>query len=137
MGKRFILDTNTFLSAVLLPQSITRQAVDKAMEQGELLVSEATILEIMEVITRPKFDRYIPEVQRRMVLSLLLRRARFVIVTITITDCRDANDNKFLELAVAGAADVLLTGDNDLLELHPYGTTAIITPGEFLRSPMV
>lgn len=134
MNKRYVIDTNTFISAVLLPQSVARQAVDKAVRHGEVLVSEATMLEVMQVITRPKFDRYLPEESRRLVLSLLLRRTTLILVTVQITDCRDPKDNKFLEVAVAGKADAIISGDKDLLALHPYRRIPIFTPGDFVRS---
>ncbi|NJO83046.1 MAG: putative toxin-antitoxin system toxin component, PIN family [Blastochloris sp.] len=134
MSKRYVIDTNTFISAVLLPGSIARQALDQALTTGVLLVSEPTILEVMQVITRPKFDRYIPEANRRLVLSLLLRQTTLLVVTIRISDCRDPKDNKFLELARTGSATAIISGDKDLLELHPYHGIAILTPGEFVRS---
>lgn len=134
MSKRYVVDTNTCISAVLLPQSIARQALDKVFTLGELLVSEPTILEVMQVITRPKFDRYIPQANRRLVLSLLLRQTTLLTITIHVTDCRDPNDNKFLELALTGSATAILSGDKDLLELHPYRGISIVTPGDFIRS---
>ncbi len=56
-------------------------------------------------------------------------------ITETITDCRDAKDNKFLEVAVCGHADVIITGDQDLLALSPYRGITIITPRDFLTLP--
>jgi len=46
--------------------------------------------------------------------------------------CRDPSDDKFLEAAVNGGADLLLTGDADLLALNPFRGTRIMTPGEYL-----
>jgi predicted nucleic acid-binding protein len=53
-------------------------------------------------------------------------------ITETITDCRDAKDNKFLELAVSGKADCVVSGDSDLLVLNPFRGISILTPREFL-----
>jgi predicted nucleic acid-binding protein len=50
-----------------------------------------------------------------------------------ITVCRDSNDDRFLDLAVAGRADALVTGDEDLLVLHPFEGIPIVRPVEFLR----
>ena len=50
----------------------------------------------------------------------------------TFTDCRDAKDNKFLELAVSGKADCIVSGDADLLVLNPFRGIPILTPREFL-----
>lgn len=134
MHKRYVIDTNTFISAVLLPESVARQAMDKAVTQGNVLASEATVAEVMRVITRPKFDRYVPYESRRLALSLLLQRTTLIPVAVQITDCRDPKDNKFLEIAVAGQADVIISGDDDLLVLHPYHGISICKPGEFLRN---
>jgi predicted nucleic acid-binding protein len=53
-------------------------------------------------------------------------------VTATVVECRDPQDNKFLELAVSGLATHLITGDGDLLALHPFRGIAIVTPQGFL-----
>ncbi|WP_459868116.1 putative toxin-antitoxin system toxin component, PIN family [Endothiovibrio diazotrophicus] len=49
-----------------------------------------------------------------------------------MTECRDPKDNKFLELAVAGGASALITGDQDLLALHPFRGIPILAPADFL-----
>ena len=64
--------------------------------------------------------------------NILVRIGEFIEPKIEITECRDPKDNKFLELAVAGKADCIVTGDKDLLELHPFRNIRIITPKEFL-----
>ena len=64
--------------------------------------------------------------------NILVRIGVFIEPKIEITECRDPKDNKFLELAVAGKADCIVTGDKDLLVLHPFRNIRIITPKEFL-----
>ena len=64
----------------------------------------------------------------------LLKEPELVAITEQINDCRDPNDNKFLELAVCGNADVLVTGDDDLLVLNPFRRIAIVKPRDFLSS---
>jgi predicted nucleic acid-binding protein len=49
-----------------------------------------------------------------------------------VTDCRDERDNKFLEVALSGNAKVILTGDQDLLILHPWRNISILTPAMYL-----
>ena len=51
-----------------------------------------------------------------------------------ITDCCDPKDNKFLELAVAANASCLITGDNDLLVLHPFRNIPILNATDFLNN---
>jgi len=66
-------------------------------------------------------------------LSAFLAGCTPVPVFTTIRVCRDPRDDKFLELAVDGRADLILTGDSDLLTLHPFRGIAILTPAQYLE----
>jgi uncharacterized protein len=132
MSNHIVLDTNTIVSALLLPTSIPRQAFDQAFDNGFVIVSEATITELAEVLQRSRFDKYVREEARLHFLATFIRDTILIAITETITDCRDSKDNKFLEVAVSGQAKVIVTGDRDLLDLHPYRGIAIITPRDFL-----
>jgi len=128
---RFVFDTNAVISAALLKQSITRRAFDKAIEEGQLLVSIETIDELDRVLRRSDFTKYVTDDERMEFLAILLREATFVEVTIHIGECRDPQDNKFLELAVSGHAACIVSGDKDLLVLHPFRGIPIVTPRGF------
>jgi putative PIN family toxin of toxin-antitoxin system len=128
---RAVIDTGVAVSAVLLPRSVPRQTFERAAKQGTLLVSEATISELDEVLRRPKFDKYVPEEKRLEFLAALVHKAEEVEIIEQITECRDPKDNKFLELAASGNANYVVTGDQDLLALHPFRGVAIITPQDF------
>ena len=129
---RIVIDTGVVVSAVLLPRSVPRQALDAAAACGTLLVFEATVAELDEVMRRPKFDRYVPEEKRLEFFEALLRVAEFVEVTEVVSACRDAKDDKFLELAVSGRASHLISSDGDLLVLQPFRGIAVVTPQAFL-----
>ena len=129
---RFVFDTNAIISAVLLKRSVSRQAFDKAIDQGELLVSAETIDELNRVLGRPDFAKYVTADERLAFLTVLLREARLVEVAEAVRECRDPRDNKFLELAVSGKAVWIVTGDQDLLVLHPFRGIWIVTPRGFL-----
>ncbi len=131
---RTVIDTGVAVSAVLLPRSVPRQAFDAAAARGKLLVSEATVAELDEVLRRPKFNKYVPEQLRLEFLAALVQQAEQVAVREVITACREAKDNKFLELAVSGRASHILSGDADLLVLHPFQGIAIVTPQAFLMN---
>lgn len=131
---RAVIDTSVAISAVLLPRSVPRQAFDLAAGRGRLLVSAATIAELDEVFRRPRFNKYAREDERLEFLAALVREAEIVEVAEVITDCRDPKDNKFLELAVSGKASHIISGDADLLILHPFRGIAIVTPQAFLGS---
>jgi putative PIN family toxin of toxin-antitoxin system len=132
MHNRFVFDTNTLISAALFRTSIPRQAVDKALLMGSLLVSESTSLEIVTVLLRTKFDRYLEREKRELFLASFLQQTQLIAISETILACRDAKDDKFLEVAVNGKADVIVTGDDDLLVLHPFRTIFIVTPRDFV-----
>lgn len=130
--ERVVFDTNALVSRLLFPQSVPGQAVRLAMDSAQLLVSEATVSELAEVLSRPKFDRYVSVSERRHFLRLIGRIVDFVPVVYPIRVCRDQKDDKFLELALAGAADVVVTGDSDLLVLHPFRSVPILAPAAYL-----
>ena len=129
----FILDANVIVSAVLLPRSLTRKAFDKALREGEIVVSEAVVNELDEVLRRPKLNKYIHEEERIQFLMMLLRESRIVRVNRTVEDCRDPKDNKYLELALEAGATCIVSGDKDLLVLHPYYGIKIVNPKQFLN----
>jgi putative PIN family toxin of toxin-antitoxin system len=130
---RFVLDTNAIISAALLKRSVSRRAFDKAVHEGELLVSAETLDELNQVLSRPAFAKYITAEERLEFLAVLLREAELVEVTIHVRRCRDPGDDKFLELAVSGQAACVVTGDQDLLVLHPFEGIPIVTPRDFLE----
>jgi uncharacterized protein len=129
---RFVFDTNVVVSALLLADSIPRQAFDKALDQGTILISVPVILELADVLSRKKLNKYLLENERMRFLISLLKETDLIDTTETISICRDPKDNKFLELAVDGNADYIVTGDADLLVLHPFRGIQILTPRDFL-----
>jgi putative PIN family toxin of toxin-antitoxin system len=133
--ERWVLDTNTLVSRLLLPSGIAAKAVDKVLCNGVVLVSEATLDELVSVINRPKFDAYITDEERKQFIRLLGGVARMVKVVHTIKACRDAKDDKFLDVALTGNATGILTGDKDLLALHPFHDIKIIGPAAYLAVP--
>jgi len=134
LRERIVFDTNALVSRLLLPSSVPGHAVRKAVDQGLLLVSEATMNELADVLSRPKFDRYISLNDRQQFLRLLGRLAEFVPIIYPVRECRDPKDDKFLEVALNGKAELMLTGDADLLALNPWRGIRIVSPGDYLKS---
>ena len=130
---RFVVATNVFVSAVMLPLSVPRQAVDKALDYGVLLFSDATMTELAEVLSRSKFDQYNRIEERMLFLGQLRSAAEFAPIIQLVCECRDARDNKSLEVALNGRADLIITGDADLLALHPWREIAILSPTDYLK----
>lgn len=130
---RVVVDTNALVSRLLLPDSTPGRAVRKAAEAAQLLISEATLDELAEVLARAKFDSYVTVADRQSFIRLLGRIAELVPIIHRVQACRDPRDDKFLELAVNGRADVIVTGDKDLLGLDPFRGISIITPAAYLE----
>jgi putative PIN family toxin of toxin-antitoxin system len=120
------------ISTLLFDQSRPAQAFFAALRTGEVLVSADVIFELDDVLGREKFERYVTEEERERFLHSLLREARLVEIWEKVRACRDPKDDKFLELAVNGGADCIVSGDDDLLVLDPFKGIQILTPGDFL-----
>lgn len=129
---RVVVDTNILLSRLLVPGSVPAQAVHRAVDQGQILASEATLEELADVLSRPKFDRYLTVSERQQFLRLFMRIAQWVPILHPVQACRDPRDDKFLALAVNGEAGVIITGDQDLLVLDPFRDVRILEPAAYL-----
>ena len=130
--RRFVFDANVLVSAFLFSQSKPRQALDKAQDIGIILLSSSFFTELQEVLSRPKFDRYITLERRKELLENLVETAEFINVNEQINECRDPKDNKYLELAVSGKAECIITGDEDLMVLNPFRQIDILMVQKFL-----
>jgi putative PIN family toxin of toxin-antitoxin system len=130
---RLVVDTNVLISRLLARNSVAAQAVRKAMDSSQLLVSSETMHELSDVLFRPRFDPYISPADRLVFLTLLRRTALFIDEIETVKACRDPKDDKFLALAVTGRASLILSGDSDLLTLHPFREIEILSPRQYLQ----
>jgi len=136
-AKRIVLDTSTLVGAVLRQNSIPRQVLIKALSEGELCASPATIAELEKVIARDKFDSYLDPKTRLDFVATYRDQVRLYQVSeddeaALGIPCRDPRDNKFLALALACSADVIVSSDDDLLTLNPYGDILVLTPKAYL-----
>ena len=131
---RHVFDTNTLVSAALFEHSKPGQALRRALRRGRVLLSSSTLAELAEVLQREKFARYVTAAEREEFLVVFVNRVLFLEPTEEIRACRDAKDDKFLELAVSGRAAYIISGDDDLLVLHPFHDITIMTAAEFLQA---
>lgn len=131
--ERIVADTNLVISRLLLPESLPAKAVRKAVAEGQLLISDATLEELADVLSRPKFDSYVSLEDRQQFIRVLNRIAERVTITAPVKACRDPRDDKFLEVALHGDADLIVTGDRDLLVLHPFRGLDILSPRQYLE----
>jgi uncharacterized protein len=133
LKSRFVIDTNTLVSSILIASSITSQVVKSIRQSGFILSSIETLEELREVLSRSKFDRYIDFAIRLEFITQFIQQSELITINESVIACRDSKDDKFLELAVNGKADYLITGDKDLLVLHPFRNIQIISPSDFLK----
>jgi putative PIN family toxin of toxin-antitoxin system len=129
---RIVVDTNVFISAALKEKSLPGMAARIVAENGLLLKSTITEQELFVTLARPRLAPLIPPRFQEW-LSELPARAELVTITDRITACRDPKDDKFLELAVNGHADMIVSGDADLLVLNPFREIPIVAPAVFVQ----
>ena len=133
---RVVFGTNTLIRAGIRPQG-TVGPVLLRLRHGEytLLYAWPLLEELIDVLNRPRIrDKYHLTLQDiQTVVGLILLRGEGVAPTERITACRDPKDDKFLEVAVAGKADVIVSGAQDLLVLHPLAGIPIVPPNAFLQ----
>ncbi|THF57197.1 putative toxin-antitoxin system toxin component, PIN family [Pseudothauera rhizosphaerae] len=131
----WVLDTNVLVSRLLAPRGIAARAVDHALSRGTLLMSEATLAELVLVLGHPKFDPYVTREERQRFIALLGGVARTVPINRRFRACRDPKDDKFLDVAWNGGAKAIVTGDGDLLALDPFHDIRVVAPADFLALP--
>lgn len=131
---RYVFDTNVIISALLFENSKPAQALRYALANGEVLLSLDLLEELNEVLGRERFNRYLTSEEREEFLEALIERAVLVEITENVQECRDPKDDKVLELALNGEAQYIISGDRDLLVLHPFRDVLVITADEFLKT---
>lgn len=127
-----VFDASTIVSAALKADSTPEHALLRAQSVDVLALSADVNTEIAEVLNRPKFARTIPLQRRRRLLRVLRDSAIWFEPTVRVTDCRDAKDDKYLELALAAGAEIIVSSDNDLLALDPWRGVRIVIPAGYL-----
>lgn len=129
---RIIIDTNLWIS-FLITKSFSKLDELLFSKQCILVFSEELLYEFLDVAKGPKFRRFFSQTDIEELLEIIEEYADFIIITSKIDICRDPKDNFLLSLSIDGNADFLLTGDKDLLDIHIFGKTTIITISEFLQ----
>lgn len=133
--ERFVVDTNVLISATLSARGSPAPLLDKHFEISACLVfSEPTRDELHGRLLLRKFDRYVTVATRQTFLAQLDAVAELVAIAGSRMGCRDPRDDMFLETALAGPADALVSGDDDLLTLHPYRGLPILRPTDCLQA---
>lgn len=132
---RAVLDTNVFVSAVIRPGSRLGRVLDLFRGGAFTLLYSASLLaELRDVLGRAWVrERYnVTDEDVEALMGLLDERGEEVSPARRIAVCRDPEDDQVLEAAVAGRADVVVSGDADLLVHDPFERIRIVRPSEFL-----
>ena len=129
---KVVFDTNIFISAFAIPGGSAEKAILKIIENDiHLVISKAIIHELLDVLAR-KFGRDAEELAR--VAVYLSELGEMVSAKKKIKILKDDPDNRILECAIAGRADIIVTGDKAMLQLGEYEGVRIITLKEFLQT---
>jgi uncharacterized protein len=129
---RLVVDTNIFVSAAFKSASWPASVVRWIDRHGGLLKTTATEAQAIDVLQRPYVAMRMPPLYLEGVRRIF-SKAESVTIVEHIEACRDPTDDKFLELAINGRADMIVTGDLDLLVLHPFRSIPIIDPAAFIQ----
>jgi uncharacterized protein len=126
---KVILDTNVLLAA-LVTQGLCHELFRRLVRARAMVTSEPLLEELEGVITRkmhltPAVNRFLTELRRAV--------ERVCPGTLPAPVCRDPDDDVVLATAVAAHADVIVTGDADLLILKEYEGIFILSPRQFLQ----
>ncbi|MEI6802286.1 MAG: putative toxin-antitoxin system toxin component, PIN family [Burkholderiales bacterium] len=130
--RTIVIDTGVLISAAIRPQSVPALALERALRHYEVCASLATLGELQQVLLRPKFDRYAGTTQRQAFLDGIMLHLHMVEVTQHITECPDPKDDKFLALALAANAELIIASDPHLTQMHPWRSIPILPPAAFL-----
>ncbi len=131
---RTVLDTNILISRVLTPNSAIAQFTRKIIDHCDIIASQETVDELVSVMQRLCHKGVLQEDDMEHFISMYKEIIEWVPVIERIQACRDLKDDKFLELAVNGNAEYIVTGDKDLLVLHPFRDILIVTPADYVST---
>jgi len=104
------------------------------LKKVQVISSAQQTVEIAAVLVRPHLQRHVTQAKRRLLEYFTIRTAENVQPIENVSVCRDPKDNYLLETAIAGNADLIVTGDKDLPVLHPFRGIRIISYTEFEQS---
>jgi putative PIN family toxin of toxin-antitoxin system len=127
-----VFDASTLVSATFNSHGIPAQAVQRALRQDRVAISEEVMTELLDVLYRPGLARFLKTELRSELLGQLVALGVPFQPAERVADCRDPKDDKYLELALASQADRIVSSDGDLLVLHPWRGVRILQPAAYL-----
>ncbi len=135
LRKSIVLDSNLLVSAIINPEGVCTLAIDIAESNFDIIRSKETTLELVDVLRREKFDQFATPEDRALRIKEYIEATRLIDVNVSIDECLDPKDNKFLELAVAGNAVIIVSGDKKhLVSMNPFREIQIIRVRDFIEN---
>ncbi len=131
--ERIVVDTNTIVSFLINEDSVPGRAYIKAVSECMLLASTESLVELKDVLSRPKFLKYFKKTNPLLFFKKYEEVVKMIEILHPIQVCRDPKDDKFLELALNGMADLIISGDKDLLTLNPFEDIPILSPADYME----
>jgi uncharacterized protein len=132
---RLVLDTNVLISAALSSKGAPARLMDRLRQTRAVLIfSEPTMAELSSRLMRDKFDPWVDRETRLRFLAEIDAVAEFVGITDAPMGCRDRSDDKFLETALTADCPLIVSGDHDLLAMHPWQNIQILPPTQALET---
>ena len=125
-----VFDASSVIAAALNPDRTPRQALARVRRDDRLAMSLAVADEIRSVLRRPKFARVLTQERIAEAEVWLFTEVDWFVPVVRISDCRDPDDNKYLELALTARARLLISSDKDLLALHPWRGISVVRPAD-------
>lgn len=130
-----VFDASTLVSATFSSHGVPAQAVQRALREDRVAISEHVMTELLDVLHRPGVTRFLKPDLRSELLGQLVALGIPFEPAERVTDCRDPKDDKYLELALASHADTIVSSDRDLLVLHPWRSVRILRPSVRILRP--
>jgi len=127
---KVVFDTNIFISAFVIPGGQAEKAILRIIEGRDILLLSKGILDELLTVLSAKFSRDKEEISR--VAVILSEIAEWVVPSERIKVLNDDADNRILECAISGNADIIVTGDKGLLRLAEYQKSKIVSLKEYL-----
>jgi uncharacterized protein len=134
---KVVIDTNVWLSALLWggQPNLIIKLIEKQKIQA--ISSENILTELTDILQKPKLQKRLNQLKFSADEVIIVAKRLMTLVVIkevTIPELRDPKDQMVLATAIAGDAQMVISGDKDLLVLHPYRNISILLPQEFLSS---
>ncbi|MBI4772367.1 MAG: putative toxin-antitoxin system toxin component, PIN family [Chloroflexi bacterium] len=134
---RAVIDTNILIRALIRPEGTVGPVIPRLIRSDYTLVYSVPLRDELTAklaLPRIRGKYHVTDSQVEALLDTIALRGDLVTPTRTVPVCRDPKDNMFIEAALAGTAEYVVTGDKDLLVLIQFETVKFVTPREFLEA---